>query len=396
MRIGIDIRAIGKQRTGDETYTLQLIKNLMSEDIKNKYFLYTDTKNKKNLQRINNLLKITNNNFKIVSITPAYKLLWTMFFLARQAKRDSLDILHVQYITPLFLSKKIKLITTVHDISFARYSRFISKKDLLILKLFIPLSLKKADKIIAVSSFTKEEIIKVYKINGAKIKIIYNGGVAKDFQKKISEKQVLNFRKKYDIMKPYLLYLGTLQPRKNISFLIKAFIALKVKYKDKKEINELELAIRGEKKGHNYDQKIDSLLANIKQKHKDIYSKIKFIGYIPNEQAPLIFKGAKIFCFPSFYEGFGLPLLEAMSQGTPVIANNKSCFPEIIKEAGIIYELNNYEEWSNGILKLLENKEARQSIVTKGYKRVKDFSWNKNAQQTINLYEDTFNSHQYK
>jgi glycosyltransferase involved in cell wall biosynthesis len=392
MRIGIDIRAIGKQRTGDETYTLQLVKNLMLKDIKNKYFLYTDTENKKTLQKINTLLKITNNNFKIVSITPAHKLLWTMFFLSKQAKQDSLDILHVQYIVPLFLPKEIKLITTIHDISFARYSRFISKKDLLILKLFIPLSLRKADKIIAVSKFTKDEIIKVYKINSTKIKTIYNGGVAKDFQKKINKKQALSFRKKYDIMKPYLLYLGTLQPRKNISFLIKAFVILKIKHKDNEEISKLELVIRGKRGGHNYDQKIDSLLVNIKQKHKDIYSKIKFIGYIPNKQVPLIFKEAKVFCFPSFYEGFGLPLLEAMSQGTPVIANGKSCFPEIIKKAGIIYQLNDYKEWSNGILRLLGNKELRRSIAIKGYRRVKDFSWNKNAQKTIDLYEDTFDS----
>jgi glycosyltransferase involved in cell wall biosynthesis len=393
MRIGIDIRAIGRQRTGDETYTLQLVKAIASEDKENKYFLYTDTKKKEEIAQIEKELNLKNDNFKIVSITPANKLIWTFFLLPGQARRDDLDVLHVQYIAPFFLSGKTKLITTIHDISFMRFPQFISFKDLFALRLLIPPSLKRADKIIAVSEFTKQELEDFYKIDANKIQVVYNGGVAPEFERDIDEKEVLKFREEYGIMKPYLLYLGTLQPRKNISFLIEVFVQLKLKRKEK-IIEDLELVIRGQRKGHNYDQRLESALKEVSQKHPDIYSQIKFVDYISNERIPLIFKGAEAFCFPSRYEGFGLPLLESMSQGTPVVTGNSSCLPEIVADAGLICRENDYEDWLEKIFKVLTDKLLREKVVQKGYERVSDFSWRKNAQETINLYK-TFKNKNY-
>ena len=386
MRIGIDIRAIGCQRTGDETYTLQLIKSLAKIDIKNSYFLYTDVYSSKDLATIKKLLSIENDNFVVVSVKPVNKLFWTFYSLSRQAKRDDLDVLHVQYIVPFFLSKKVKLITTIHDISFARYPEFISKKDLILLKLFIKLSLKRADKIIAVSKFTKDEIIDVYGIKQAKIAVIYNGGVAQEFKQIIPENKVLKFRSKYGIIKPYLLFLGTLQPRKNIPFLIKAFVKLKVDYKDNDKVKNLSLVIRGKRNGHNYDNKIDDVLVNLKKEYLNIYKQIKFIGYISNEELPFIFKGAEALCFSSVYEGFGLPLLEAMAVGSPVIASNDSCFPEIINKAGVVYEAGNYNDWTKKVNDFLRDDNLQRKLIVKGIKRASLFSWNKNAKQTIELY----------
>ena len=260
MRIGIDIRAVGYQRTGDETYTLQLIKSLEKIDSENQYFLYTDVSSEKEVKKVKQLLSLTNGNFRIISVSPSQKMFWTMYSLPKQAKKDKLDILHVQYITPLFLSKNIKLVTTIHDVSFTRFPEFINKKDLFLLRLFIKMSLKRADKIIAVSKFTRNEIIDVYKIDENKVAVIYNGGVAEEFKKSISNEDVLEFRKKYGIMKSYLLFLGTLQPRKNIPFLIDSFVGLKRKYKNNQKIDNLTLVLRGSKNGHNYDSRIDEVL----------------------------------------------------------------------------------------------------------------------------------------
>jgi glycosyltransferase involved in cell wall biosynthesis len=310
-----------------------------------------------------------------------------LYSLPKRAKKDKLDILHVQYITPPYLSKNIKLITTIHDISFARFPEFINKKDLFLLRLLIKKSLKRADKIIAISKFTRDEIADVYNISKNKVAVIYNGGVAEEFNENITEQNVLKFRVKYDIIKPYLLNLGTLQPRKNITFLIKSFVALKIKYANNNNVKELALVIRGKRGGHNYDKGIDKILKVIKGKYPNIHKQIKFVGYISNEETPLIFKGATAFCFTSMYEGFGLPLLESMAVETPVIANGSSCFPEIINDAGMIYKTGDSNSWVNRVRELISNKELQKELASKGRERVEFFSWSKSARQTVELYE---------
>lgn len=388
MRIGIDIRAIGSQRTGDETYTLQLVKSLEKLDRDNKYFLYTNIIDENKLENVREILSVKSINFKIIPISPTSKMFWTMYALPRQAKKDRLDVLHVQYIAPLLLSKKIKLITTIHDISFVRYSEFISKKDLLALKCLIKPSLARADKIIAVSKFTKDEIVKVYGIVSNKIKVVYNGGVADEFKEDIKKEEVLSFRTRHNILEPYLLFLGTLQPRKKIAFLIKSFIELKNKYENREDIKKLSLVIRGSRNGHNYDSRIDEVLKSAKKKYPDIYKQIKFIGYISNDEIPLIFKGALAFCFTSVYEGFGLPLLESMAVKTPVIASDDSCFPEVINGAGLIYKSGNSNDLVSKIQQLMGDKKLREKIINNGTERSKFFSWERNAQQTIKIYEE--------
>ena len=384
MRIGIDIRAIGQQRTGDETYTLQLVKSLAKVDTDNHYFLYTDTKDRKKIQEISKLLDIKNEKFTIQAVTAPNRFVWTALSLPGQGAKDKLDILHVQYLTPFKRKYKFKIITTIHDISFARFPQFISKKDLFLLKLFLPASLRRADGIIAVSEFTAKEIEEVYDLNKNKIYTVYNGGVAKDFLKDISDDQVLSFRKKYDIIKPYLLYLGTLQPRKNIPFLIEVFAEFKEKHRGNNFVDSLELVLRGTRYGRNYDRTIDEAINNIQ--NSKIKRQIKFVGYIQNEEAPLIFKGAEVFCFPSVYEGFGLPLLEAMSVGTPTIASKASCFPEISAGASCLCELNDKNDWIRGLEGVLFDKERREKLITLGHKRVKDFSWEKCARETLKCY----------
>ena len=390
MNIGIDIRAIGHQRTGDETYTLQLIKSLAKVDKKNTYFLYTSAGSKKDIDKIKNLLGIKNKNFKVKLVKSLNRFLWTAWSLPRIAKKDKVDILHVQYIVPLFATRRLKIVTTIHDVSFARYPQFIAKKDLWLLKMFIPLSLKRADKIIAVSKFTKQEIVNLYNTKENKIDVIYNGGVAEEFLQKYSTEEVLNFRKKYDIIKPYLLYLGTLQPRKNIPFLIEVFVKLKKKYKGSPLIDSLDLVLRGSRQGRNYDKKIDTLLQKIDRENKELMRNIKFVDYVSNEDVPLIFAGAEVFCFPSVYEGFGLPLLEAMSVRTPTLASKIKCFKEISGSASVLAKVNVVDDWVKKLYDILTNQKLRDVCIKRGEDRVKEFSWRKNARQTVRLYGEMY------
>ena len=330
MKIGIDIRAIGRQRTGDESYTLGLVQALEETDQKNQYLLYTDTNNKGDLLRIEKKLGLSGKNFKIVPVLPKNKMLWTFFSLPRYIKRNPVDILHVQYITPFWLPKRTKLITTIHDISFIRYPQFIGWKDLFFLKVLIPQALKRADKIIAVSEFTKKELIDCYATPKDKIETVYNV-INKDNLIEPTKEQLENLKKKHGLFNPFLFYLGTLQPRKNIPFLLKTFVKLKNDFAGDQSVDSLELVIAGNQLGHNYDRQIDIEIGRIKLNNPEIAQRIKFLGFVSDKDIPAFFGLAKIFVFPSLYEGFGIPLLEAMKHKTPVICSDSSCHKETSK-----------------------------------------------------------------
>lgn len=392
MKIGIDIRSIGKKRTGDETYTKNLVKNLLKIDQDNQYFFYTNTDDESQLREIKN--KIDRNdqfkNYKIISIKPAHKMLWTFYVLPKYLKKNPVDILHVQYITPIFLPKGINLITTIHDVSFNAFPQHIKKSDLFFLKTLIPWSLKKADKIIAVSKFTKEEIVKYYKISTEKIKVIYNGGASpeKQLNKNSKEDQgSLRIKNKYNLPADYIFYVGTFQPRKNIPFLLKGFKKLKQNYKNNEEIKNIKLVIGGKRFGHNYDRAIDDELKKIKTDSKEIFESIIFTDYIADADLPFLYRNSRVFCFPSKYEGFGLPIIEAMFFGAPVLCNNSSCFPEIAGEGAEYYKKNDFEDFTKKMYNIIINNEKRNNLIARGRKRAYFFSWDKCAEETLGLYK---------
>ena len=177
MLIGIDIRNIGKQRTGDETVFFNLVKNLAEIDNKNEYRLFTDIIDTVTLQHLREKLGIENKgNFQIISLKSTNKFTWNLWALSNYLRSNPLDIYHTQYILPFFVSRKIKLITLIHDISFNFYPGLIKWADFFFLKILIPWSLKRADRILTVSEFTKKEIEKYYQISPEKITVVPNSG----------------------------------------------------------------------------------------------------------------------------------------------------------------------------------------------------------------------------
>ena len=388
MKIGIDIRSIGRKRTGDETYTKGLIKGLLSIDEENEYFLYTDTNNQDEMKKIRLTFDefAERKNVSIIPVLPSSKFFWTFFALPTRAKKDKLDILHVQYITPIFLSKKIRLVTTIHDVSYKRYPQFIGAVDLFFLNLFIPISLRRADAVIGVSDFTKNEIIDCYKIDKRKIWAINNGhGQTSSTDRAYSIQEKQEFRNKKGLNNPFIFYLGTLQPRKNVPFLIKSFVYLKRKYSESKKIKELEFVIRGSMKGKNIDPKIMEELDEIDD--KTIRESIKFIDYIDASDLSIYYQCSEAYVNASLYEGFGLPLIESMAQGTPVICSSDSCYPEITGKAAMMFKNNDKEDFAKKVFKVLNNDETSMKLIEKGKINAKRFSWKKNAMQTLKLYD---------
>ena len=387
MKIGIDIRAIGKKRTGDETYTIGLVRGLAKIDQENFYLLYTDTDDNKKMAEIGNKLAILNSNFSLVPILPSNKALWTFHFLPRQAKKDKLDVLHVQYISPLTLSKKIKLVTTVHDLSFERWPQYIGFGDRFFLKLLIPPSVEYADRVIAVSEFTKKEMEELYKVDSGHVVAINNGGADEIFFHPSSDETKKQLRNFLNFNNPYILYVGTLQPRKNIPILIESYAEMLERYHDEQVLVQHDLVIAGSRKGINYDKKIDYVLRKVLSKNPDLEKRIHFVGYVEDGLLPVLFRKASLFCFPSIYEGFGLPMIEAMASGTPVLSSDSSCLPEIGAGAASFFSAKDYhEELPKKMRDIIMNKALSNSMAEKGLSVARRFSWEKCATQTLDLY----------
>lgn len=376
MRIGIDIRNIGKQRTGDEVVFFNLVKNLADIDNENEYLLFTDITDATALQYIGVIFGIENKkNFQIVSLESPNKFIWNLWTLPQYLKKNPVDAYHTQYITPFFVPREIKIITHVHDVSFLAYPELIKKTDLFFLKLLIPISLKRADKIIAVSEFTKNEIVKYYKTDPQKIEVVYNA-VGEDFlQSDYSGNELFEIRKKYNLPEEFILYIGTLQPRKSIPMLIRAFARMK------EENPEIKLVLAGNRNAHNFDSNIDKEIERLK-----ISGNIIFPGFVDEKDKSALFQLAKAFIFPSLYEGFGIPILEAMSQKIPVLASDISVHREIAGNGALYFNPESIDEMQEKLYNILVDENLRKNLINLGNVRLDFFSWKKSAEKMLEIY----------
>lgn len=381
MKIGIDIRLIGKKRTGDEVVFLNLVKNLASIDSRNEYFLFTDIEDKAKLDLISKSVDIYGkSNFQIVSL-PVGRFKWNFWALQEYLRKNPVDVYHTQYITPWFVPRSIKIVTIIHDISFNFFPQFIKFSDLFFLKILIPISLQRADKIIAVSEFTKSEIEKYYKINPEKIEVVYNSVEEGFLSDVVSEEEKGNIRKKYALPEKFILYIGTLQPRKNIPMLIEAFGNAEEK------LDGIRLVICGNRNAHNYDKKIDEAI----QKNA-LENKVLFPGFIDEADKKVLFSLAHAFAFPSLYEGFGIPILEAMSQKIPVLASEIPSLKEIAGEGALYFNAGSLDDFSKKLYDVCTDIDLRVKLAIKGKTRVSFFSWENSAKKTLAIYENSYHN----
>lgn len=388
MRIAIDIRKIGKKSTGDETYTFNLVSELIKnkEAAKHRFFLLTDTDPKELKKSFSGLPK----NFSIHKIAPTQKLFWTFYSLPKFLKSNPVDILHVQYIVPLTLPSEVKIVTTIHDVSFKVNPGWISKTDSLVLNLLIPRSLARANSVITVSNFSKREIIKYFECSSSKI-FVTHPAVDLNMKSSLTKRAALSqIKNRYKFNSPYLLHISSLQPRKKVPLIIKAFDELKDKWKKKSsELSDIKLIVVGSRYGHNYDNKINEFVDKSKHK-KDII----FTGYVPSELIPVLYKGASTFIFPSLYEGFGFPILEALINDTPVVASKLEVFQEVAGEAVLYIDINKNDEEKLTVLKeKIEKSLKKNAAVEKKLelckREIAKFTWEKMAEKTLQVYYET-------
>jgi len=372
MKIAIDIRNIGKGRTGDEVVFFELIKNLALIDDINKYKLLIDDRDESEIDKIKNDFGISKkNNFTIVQLGSGNKFVWNGWKVSKYCTKEKIDIYHTQYIIPFFMPMRTKIITHIHDVSFKVHKELISRKDAFFLNHLIPRALSVSDKIIAVSQFTKDEIIKYYSISTDKIEVIYN---ATNLHKVNSDEIVV--KKKYNLPPKYILALGTMQPRKNIPFLVEVFANIADKVPD------VQLVLAG-KKAHNFDERIE----NVIKKYPNIKNRIIFTGYIDEDDKFLVYKMADVFAFPSLYEGFGVPILEAFATETMVVASDIPPHREIGGSGAIYRDAQSVDQWEKVLYDCLVNVKIREDIFVQQKQQQEFFSWVKSAQKLHTLYE---------
>lgn len=378
MRIGIDIRSVLSTKTGVGHYTYCLCKNLAKIDKENTYDLFYF-----NFLRKKNDISFNEPNVKKEAIRHIPGRICNRFWrYLNYPKGDWLirkkDVVHFPNFT-IIPGTTGKVIITVHDLSFIRYPQFTEPKNLKFLKKIFPKSLKRADHIITDSEFSKKELIDIYNIDPKKITVVLLG-VDDKFKTQHTKEEINKIKTKYKTGEKYILSLGTLEPRKNIPTLIKAFDLFCQKNPD----TNMNLVLTG-MKGWLYEEIFSSI------KNQNTKDRIIFTGYILDEELPLIYQGSALFICPSFYEGFGLPVAESMASGIPVITSTAGSLVEVGEDATIKFDPKDPQDLLNKIETVLADSTLQKSLIEKGKKRADQFCWEKTAAETLEVYKKLIN-----
>ncbi len=378
MKIGVDLQVLASPRlTGVGRYTLAVLDHLLAVDKANHYRLFYNASFLRQSQR----QKIIN-RYRQYPRAQCYFKRWPNKLL-----NGSLTFFNRPYLDKLMggvdlfwlpslhfwsISQKCPTVVTVHDLSFLKLPWAYSYKMRLWHKAIKPKrKLEQAKKIIAVSKSTKQDLIDLYQLPAEKIVVIYSGISKFSGQPSLNRVSTAAL-----VKKKFILYLGTLEPRKNLTGLIAAYELLNKP--------EYDLVIAGSR-GWLY-QEIFALARQSKFKQQ-----IKFIDYPEDELAGELYRQASVLVWPSFYEGFGLPPLEAMAAGCPVITSANSSLPEVAGPAAVLVNPYNIKEIAQSMRLVLDDANLRQSLINKGYEQVKKFSWQQSAEKMLEIFETVNN-----
>ncbi len=368
MRIGIDTHPLLASVTGIGRYTQQLIKNL--KNIKNPsdellYFWGAEYGITEYI--IDDIGEDIHK--KRFSITK--QRFWEQFILPYKIYDHEIDVFHSprNYNIPYLNLNAGPLIVTMHDIIPLLFPKHFN----ISIRARFYFTAKNADHIITISENSKKDIMEYFKLNEDEVTVIPNGVDEKFYLKNIDQFRLNKVKDKYNIKRKYLLTTGGMEQVKNIKLLLEVMKRGKNKYP--KIFKNLELVITSPKWLE-------------KEIPKNISNDINFIGYIPEQDFPVLMSGAELFLFPSLYEGFGLPPLEAMAAETMVVSSNTSSLPEVIGKAGIMLDPHSSEPWVDTISSVLKNPDYKNKYISKGKENVKRFSWAKTAEEIYRTYEE--------
>ena len=420
MHIAIDAHMVGERETGNETYTVNLIRGLLrvaGRDPKGfswdagepaaapdglqraearrwgatpRFSLLTP-----HPERLHAALPELRDfpHAEVVRLRPANSLLRIPFGLPAVALRRSVDVLHVTYNAPPVASCPV--VVTIHDISFEHYPEFFSPRDYAILKTLVPLSARRAARVITVSQHAKREIVQRYGIDPQRVAVTYEAAAAQF--KPVSDPAALQaVRARYGIGDgPFLLALGNLQPRKNIGRLLEAFAQV-VGTGDWGLGTDYRSPVTDHSTPLRYGTACSLVIAGkALWRESEIFASVQragledrvvFPGYVDDADLPALYSAATAFVYPSIYEGFGLPPLEAMACGTPVVCSTAASLPEVVGDAAVNVDPLRVDSLAQGLRDVLSNAALREDLRARGLRRAAQFSWDRCAAETLAVY----------
>lgn len=397
MRIGVDAQTLLRQDAGVTYYTKGLLEEVLKQDRENHYdlllwqlfpkppvFMFGKGRNfsyhyqrffpykifyKLHKWGINIPLEIF-----FPARAPSLKLWSVGDRIPEQSRRGEGGGRYDLYFFPNFVAYPHvggKSVVTVHDLSFEKVPQFVFKKNVDFLKKFVPPSVRSADLVVAISQNTKKDLIETYGIPEKKIAIVNPGVDPRVFYSR-SEEEKVAVKGKYGIEKPFLLYLGTLEPRKNVSAIVRAYAALP----NRRDFN---LVLAG-KKGWFYEE-VFRIVEDL-----GLREEVIFTGYVSDEDRPRLFSAAEVFVYPSFFEGFGMPVVEAQACGTPVVTSNTTSLPEAVGEGGIFIDPRDVSALSNAIAEIISSSSRRTELSEKGLRNARRFRWEESGRKLLKIF----------
>ena len=379
MKIGIDAHRLFRRRKhGMEIVTIELIKNLQVLDKENQYFIFVEP------DEDYTCIKETE-NFTIVNIKVGNFPVWEQLVLPFYASKYHCHLLHCTSNTaPVFL--KIPLIVTIHDMIYLEKSYFkiidnqgtsYQRFGNMYRRFIVPIIAKSAQKIVTVSDFEKHQINEYFHFlpENNKVLTIYNG-VNEYFRKVEDLDELMRVKNKYALPNDFILFLGNTDPKKNTTNVIKAFFEFQ-----KINSGNISLVI--------IDYHPEQLKRQLNEiGNQELTENIHLTGYVVNADLPAIYSASKMFLYPSLRESFGIPILEAMSCGTPVITSNTSSMPEVAGNAAILIDPNRPEEITAAMIRLINDNTLSNEIKIKGLAQAAKFSWNNMAKSVLEIYQN--------
>jgi glycosyltransferase involved in cell wall biosynthesis len=369
MRIAINTLAMKRELYGVGNYIKNLVSALARLDRENEYVLFASADNACHLRGLGE-------NFSI-ELAPSSRMLrlpWEQSVLPLRLRRKRIDVYHgATFVAPLI--KMCVHVVSILDMTFHLTPERHSLVKRAYFRAMIPQMARRSEKVIAISESTKRDLLRLLEIKEEKICVTHLG-VDKRFRPVTDEQELTRVREKYNLPAKYILYVGLIEPRKNVEALVDAYHADSLH-------TEFDLVLAG-----NLGWGYAPLLAKVANSR--VRNRIRMPGYVADADLPALFSMAAVFVYPSVYEGFGLPVLEAMACGTPVITSKVSSLPEVAGEAAILVDPSDPKALASALQSVLGDEHLGKSLSEKGMQRAGLFTWEKTAQKTLGVYKDMF------
>jgi glycosyltransferase involved in cell wall biosynthesis len=372
-RIGINAVVLTPQSGGLLVYVQNLIDNLLAlkSEIQIQLFFSHNF-----LKQFPNYAKLPNSTgLSLNGENPKLRILKESFVWQKVIREFNLDLFHspISYIP---FGVKIPAVVTIHDLGFFHQPQNYTRLRVKFLQQMIARAAKRADRIIAISEFTRKDVIEYFKIPADKVTCIYQGFDAERFQKKYPLEQITQIKNKYRLPEKFILSVGHLEPRKNFNRLLQAFYEIR-----QQERIPYKLIIVGRE-----NWLFTSFYKLMEQ--FNLQEDVIFTGFVDHDDLAALYQLADLFVLPTLFEGFGFPLLESMAAGTPVVCSNATCLPEIGQNAAIYFNPYDVGDMSQKILDVLKNIKLKENLVNRGYENINRFNWRSCAEETIRVYQE--------